>query len=104
MANPHLLNEYTKGGLLRLTYQCKDINSAPIDPGDFTVKIKDPTGTVSSFIYGTDIEVVRLDTGLFKIDVSLTESGLWHHRAQVSGLGQSAVERSFFVQPSKFDS
>lgn len=55
-------------------------NAAPpvlTDPSSVTVTINGPGDNVNTYIYNTDVEVVRDTTGTFHVDFVATEAGRW---------------------------
>ena len=63
------------------------LSSVAIDPDTITVRIIDPVGTLTSFVYLTDSEVVRDSTGVFRYDLSLTVEGIYYYRFEGVGPG-----------------
>lgn len=57
------------------------------NPTTTTAVVKDPAGTETSYVYGTDAEVVRSTTGTYHIDLTFTSAGTW----SVLWLGTGAV-------------
>lgn len=55
------------------------VNDTPTEPNTLRLDIIDPTGTTTSYTWGTDGEVVREDTGQFYFDLMLTQRGEWSY-------------------------
>lgn len=72
-----------------------------IDPDAVSITIKAPDGTVTSYVYGTDIEVVRDGVGLYHMDVDANQAGTWFYRFESTGVGQAAEERRFIVREAQ---
>lgn len=47
------------------------------DPGTVTVTINGPGDNVNTYVYGTDVEVVRETTGTYHVDFTPTVYGRW---------------------------
>lgn len=74
---------------------------AALDPDVVSVSIRDPDGTVTTYVYGTDDEVVKDGTGSYHMDVDADTAGVWFYRWFSTGDGQAAEERSFIVRPAE---
>jgi len=99
-----MANTYDVGDLPRVTGTLADSAGTASDPaGTITVSIKDPSGNTTSYVYGTDAELVKSSTGVYYVDVSVDEAGPWLYRfASGTGSGQAAAESYFMVQDSEF--
>lgn len=89
------------GDKVRLSAAFSDINEAAADPGGVLCKVREPDGTVTTYIYGTDADLVKDSTGHYHLDFLTTQSG--RHRYGFYGItsGQAVAESEFRVQPSK---
>ena len=89
---------------VRIAANFQDDTRVDIDPDTVTVKIYSPQGTISTYVYGTDAQVVRLTTGDYHVDVTPDESGRWRWRWVSTGSGKaSATEGSIVVQWSEIE-
>jgi hypothetical protein len=93
-------NSYDLGDLVRVTGAFKDAAGEPIDPTAVSFKLRDPTGAVTTFVYGVAPALVKDSTGHYHIDVSASMSGTWRYRWESTGAGQAAEEGAFVVAPS----
>jgi hypothetical protein len=57
---------------------------------------------VTSYVEGTDVELVKDSTGAFHIDIALGTPGFWTVRWEGTGTAQGADEYQVRVQPSAF--
>lgn len=88
---------------VRIAANFQDDERVDIDPDTITVKIMSPQGTISSYVYATDAEVIKASTGDYYIDYTPNASGLWHYRWETTGENESiAVEGQFRVMSSPF--
>jgi hypothetical protein len=88
---------------VRIAVNFQDDNGTDVDPSGVSFRLYSPSATDTTYTYGTDIELVRLNTGDYVIDVVPNESGRWHYRWLSTGTGTSiALEGSFVVQSSVF--
>lgn len=44
------------------------ISDAPTDPSTIIFSMLEPGGTKTSYTYGTDVELVKASTGVFRVD------------------------------------
>lgn len=99
------INTYDLGDVVRCsTARLPFTNTAgnAIDPAAVFFQVKNPSGEVTLYEYGTDAEVVKTAVGVYHVDVDADQSGTWHYRFHSTGSGQAAAEGSFVVSPSKF--
>jgi len=96
-----IINVYDVGDLVRLEAQVTDLLGNPIEPGTIKFSVKTPSGVVSHYQYGIDPLVNKLDMGLFKIDIAVTEPGDWFVRVETTGAGKGAEEMQFRARKSR---
>lgn len=94
--------QYDVGDLVRVTGTFTDSAGTATDPTVVGFKYNDPAGTTTTYIYGTDAEVVKDSTGVYHVDISATTKGVWEYRWYATGVGQSAGEGHFTVRVSRF--
>ena len=88
----------------RIAINFQDDDGNDIDPTGLTFKWMSPSGTITSYVYGTDAALVRLSTGDYHIDVTPDESGRWRWRWISTGTGKASVtEGSMVVQWSEIE-
>lgn len=94
-------NTYDIGDLVRCTgtFATGDTN---VNPGAIFFKVKTPSGVVTTYTYGTDVELVRDSTGVYHVDVDATEWGDYTYRFWSTGVGQAASEGQFWVRRTLF--
>ena len=75
-------------------------NNQPFDPSVVNFKVKDPNGTTTTYVYGTNPEVVKAGTGDYYMYLRPTIAGTWNWRVEgfTSGLAMGAEESSFSVK------
>lgn len=88
---------YAEGKLVRLTGTFSNSAGTAIDPDVVKVVVQDPAGTTTTYVYGTDAEVVKDSVGTYHIDVDTTDSaGIWYYRWYSTGTGQTATTDDYF--------
>lgn len=97
MADP---NVYDVGDRTEISASFTDPNSGdePIDPTTVKVHYKKPDGTVTTKVHGTDVEVVKEDTGDYKIEITLDAAGVWRYRWEGEGAAIAAEEGQLLVR------
>ena len=96
------VNHYDKGDLVAVEAVFTDRNDALIDPTAVSFKIKDPNGNITTYVFGTDAELVRDSLGKYHVDVSPGIDGTWQYRYESTGTGQAAEEGQFQVKRGFF--
>ena len=87
------------GDLVRVTASFIDAAGSTADPASVYCKYKHPSATTGSFAYSSSSELGKLATGVYYIDISITEYGTWYYRFwSGSGAGQTAGESMFQVR------
>lgn len=91
---------YPAGDVARLsvTFTLSGVNT---DPTSVTLSVKVPSGTTTSYIYGSSA-IVKDATGQYHYDLTLATSGLYEYRWVGTGTVTAANESSLFAGPSNF--
>jgi hypothetical protein len=71
---------------------------AVIDPTTVSVSVLDPDRKLTTYVYVTDVEVVKDATGSYYLRINANKAGRWYYRWFSTGTGQAAGERSFTVK------
>lgn len=98
------LGQYDIGDRVRVSVRFRDLRGALADPTAVTAKTKTPSGTTTSYVYGTADELVRDDTGRYHLDIDVSASGYWAYRFEGTGDVVAAAEGRFEVDTSEFGS
>jgi len=96
------MSTYDVGDAVRITNTFTNLAGTATDPTTITVKVKTPANIETTYVYLTDAAVVRTSTGVYYIDVSLTEAGVWAYRFVGTGTVKAAKEGTFIVDYSHF--
>ena len=84
---------------LRATFK---VNNVLTDPTAVTFKMKDPADVLTTYIYGTNVELVKDSVGKYHVMVSLNKYGIWWYRYEGTGTAPGATEANVEVIPSHF--
>lgn len=96
------INTHDIGDVVRLTGTFKTPAGTPVDPGGVRVKVKDPIGTATTYVYGVDAAVIKDSTGNYHLDVDADKEGIWFYRWEGTTTNKGAGEHSFEVRDSQF--
>lgn len=92
---------YRVGESPRYSVDWKDLAGAAVDPTGQTLQLRAPSGDLTTYTYGTDLEYVRSALGSFYVDGdAVTEQGVWHGRWQATGALEAVKEFRFYVDKS----
>ncbi len=98
--------EYIYGQVVHLSMTFEiEATSTLTDPTTLTVKVRPPSHTVSTYVYGTDAEIVRDSAGTFHIDIPTAVTlgeGPWQVRVESTGTAAGADEVTFGVKETAF--
>ena len=84
------------GDKRRLTVTFTDINAAAADPTTITFRMLEPDDTQTSYVYGTDPEVVKSATGIYYVDWDVAQAGRHSYRFIGTGTVAQAAEADFY--------
>jgi hypothetical protein len=97
------MNQYDKGQLVRCYGTFSDeAGTTATDPTTITFKFKNPAGTTTTYVYGTDSQLVKIGTGRYRVDVSGSSAGVWWYRFEGTGTVQAADEGQFLIEAGGF--
>lgn len=90
-------------GPVRVGIHFEREDGSDVDPATVRLKTMSPSGAETTYAYGTDDEVVQVDTGDYYADLTPDEAGRWRYRWYTTGVNTTAVlENDFVVQDSAF--
>lgn len=88
--------------LIRLTALFKNAIGAPVDPTGITLRLLPPGGVLQTYVYGTDIQVIRESIGLYSFEFEPAVSGEFEYQWRGTGACIAMDETSFTIAPSSF--
>ena len=88
---------YDQGDTRRLNVAFTDISGVAADPSAITFIIREPDGTLTTYVYVTDAELVKSSTGNYYVDWSIAQQG--RHAIRWNGVGtiDASVESEFYA-------
>lgn len=69
----------------RITNTFTNLAGDATDPTAVTCNVKSPSGTTTVYTYGTDANLTKLETGVYALDLPLTESGCYKWKFNGTG-------------------
>jgi len=96
------IDQYDIGDSPRFSVSFLNASTQPADPTGVVFSLRAPSGTRTTFTFGTDAEVVKLSVGNYYIDRIMDASGRWSWKWNGSGVLTAAVEGSIYVNQSAF--
>lgn len=90
--------KYDIGDIVRVSASFFNISDALVDPTSASMIFQKPSGSDTTYVYGTDAELVKSTTGVYYADVTITEAGRWWVRWSSCGTGQATEETYFDVR------
>lgn len=72
------------------------------DPTTVTFRAQPPSGAAITYVYGTDNQLVKDSTGVYHVDLPMTQAYTWHVRFVGTGAVAAAVEGDVYVSQSAF--
>lgn len=96
-----LPNTYDIGDAVRCSITFA-VSGTATDPTTVTARVKTPTGTINSYVYGVDSALVKDGIGTYHLDVYPNVAGTWAYRFEGTGAAWSATETTFNVRGSAF--
>jgi hypothetical protein len=95
------MDAYSVGDLVRLSVTFTNAAGTETDPTSIHFKYKAPSdAVVTDLTYGSDPEVVKDSAGVFHVDLSADEAGVWVWRFEGTGAVEQSDEGQFLVQQS----
>lgn len=86
MAGIYRLNEVVK---IDTTFKVSDVLT---DPTTVTLAVTNPSGTITTYLYGTNVELVKDSVGTYHLNVTANQLGLWQYVWTGTGAVESVKE------------
>lgn len=89
-----MANQYDVGDKPKITGTFKQ-DGVVGDPAAVVAKFKDPSGSTTTYTYGTDAELVRASAGVYYFYIDIDEAGFWYYR--MSDNDENVATEGYFV-------
>ncbi len=87
------------GQQVRITGTFKDSSGTLTNPTSVSFSYKEG-GTTTTYVYGTDAELVRDSTGVYHVDITPAAAGRIEWRLWSTGNLVQAEQGSFYIRPT----
>lgn len=95
-------NRYLKGQRATCSASFSDSTDTLVDPATVTFKVKLPAGTTTTYVYGTDAQLVKAGTGRYYVLLDLDTTGSYTYRFESTGTYKGAEEQRLDVDGGAF--
>jgi len=96
------MNDYNVGDQVRLTVTWTNSSGTPTDPTTITLTVKRRALSTTSTTYAYPATVTKSSTGVYYVDVTPDNEGVWDYRWVATGTVVAAEEGAFNVPDSVF--
>ena len=86
------MNRYDKGDQVKCSVTFADAAGAVEDPTAIVFRWKNPPGVIKSFVYNTDLALVKDEKGIYHVNLAPTVHGIWYYRFEGTGAVVAAAE------------
>lgn len=93
-----MTDSYDIGDSRRFSVAFTDINGAAADPSAIAFKMVEPDGTETSYVYGTDSELVKDSLGNYHVDWVFSKAGRHIIRFEGTGAVTAAEQDEVYVR------
>lgn len=91
------------GNLIKVQATFQDENLDNQDPATVQVRVKDPSDTITTYVYGVNVQVVRASKGVYYIEIDTSsQPGTFQFVWNSSGTYQAAGQTQFTVAEDYF--
>jgi len=100
-----MANTYEQGDRIRISTSTpfQDAAGVDTDPNTVTFEVKNPAGTTTSYVYGTDSNVTKAATGDYDCDIDVEAAGIWYYyiKGESSGGENRGADQGYFYVQEK---
>lgn len=94
------VNSYVFKNLVRLAGEFRDDNNTLFDPTVVRLVFEDPAGTKTTYVFGTDAELIKDSVGKYHAVVAAALAGRWKYRWEANQNGEFGEEFVFDMKRS----
>lgn len=91
---------YDIGDEPRITVTFTDLSGTVGDPTTVTCIVKTPSGASRTYTYGTDAELTQTSTGIYNLDLLITEAGEYRYKFNGTNALAASVQGRIAVRKS----
>lgn len=87
---------------IRIRAKIRGFDGVLSDPTTLECTVHEPDGTETTYVWGTDVELVKEDSGEFYLDWDASQAGQHKYRWQADGVIVASFGGSFNIRRPKF--
>lgn len=88
------------GEVVKFTVAIVNSSNVAADPSALRLKLKSPTGIVTTYVFGIATELVKDSVGNYHADILITDAGSWTYRWESDTPNAGANEGYIVVKKS----
>jgi hypothetical protein len=96
----YVIDPYDIADIVTLSGAFTNSGGVATDPTTITFDLTEPDAVTTSYVYGTDSELVKDSTGNYHVAWPITKSGLHAWRMAGTGAVETAQEGVFYARPT----
>lgn len=93
------VSSYDVGDLIELKGTFLNDAGVATDPTTIVFKIRPDSGDLTTYVFGTDAELVRVSAGIYTVNWIVVDEGIHQYRFIGTGLVQQEEAGAFFGVP-----
>ena len=97
-----MYDKITVGETVKFTANISNLKNKLEDPVGIMFKIKDPLGVLTTYLYGTDAQLLKDSLGKYTIDLILPIAGKYKIRWETTAPNISIEENTIIAEASIF--
>jgi hypothetical protein len=90
-------NSYFLGNAITVSAIFEDSTQTLVDPTTVELVVQDPTGTMTTYVYLTDMGLIKDSSGKYHFIITANIAGVWIYNWLGIGTGQSSNASSFII-------
>lgn len=94
--------EFHVGDMAQIQVEFLTSDQVLFDPSGVSFMIMYPDTSRVSYVYSTDLQLIRDSIGKYHLNFPLTVSGVFTYQCKGTGSAMAVIERKFKVLPSVF--
>lgn len=94
------LDDIVIGSVVQISAAIKNMAGVLADPSALRLKVRDPSGTITNYVFGNAAEIVKLAPGEYRADLVMTAAGKWTYRWEADAPNAGAAEGLIVVKKS----
>lgn len=94
------LDDIVIGSVVQISAYIKNLAGVLADPSALRLRVRDPSGTITNYVFGSAPEIVKLAAGVYRADLVMSAAGKWTYRWEADAPNAGAAEGLIVVKKS----